>query len=131
MDKEFKRRQIEADVVTVVGVLEIGRVFGKFFVPMPEVLANYSGDFAGGYCFNWFINTTMELSPLSRISENKRNLISAGITLGAVVAVETFHIFGTPQFQDVPAGVLGVIASYGVRKLAQRWVGEQVNDRNQ
>ena len=124
MSKEFRQREIEFRASALVMLAELGRSIGKFVVPMPDFLANNSGDFAAGYLGNWFLNYTLEsVSRFRSISENKRLLISAGVTFGAIAAVETVPIFGTPQLKDIPAGVAGILASYGVRKLAQRWVG--------
>lgn len=109
-----------------VGLGEMARSVGKFFVPMPSFLADNAGDFAGAYALNWVLNATMDLTRLKRIPENRRLIMSANLSLATVVAIETLPIFGTPDLKDIPAGVVGILASIGVRKLAQRWVGEQV-----
>lgn len=94
---------------------------------MHPFLTEHTGDFAGGYIANWFLNASMDLSPrLRKIPERRRVAVSAAISLAVVTAVEVFPIFGSPNLEDIPAGVAGIIASFGVRKLAQRWVGEQV-----
>ncbi len=59
---------------------------------------------------------------LNRIPEKTRVKIGAGIALGVIAAAELLPISGTPDPLDIPAGVLGVLASYGVRRLVQRWV---------
>lgn len=124
---EIQRRNIEFYSAGVVLTAEVVRGMGRFFVDLLPVLDQNVGDFAGGYAANWTINSIMELTPsLNKISEKKRTLISVGLSLATVSAVELFPIFGTPDIADIPAGFLGVLASYGVRRLAQRWVGEQV-----
>lgn len=122
-NKEFARRQLEFYGAMTVGVGEMGRGISKFMIPMPEVLRDYSGDFAAGYLFNWLFNSTMELTPLRRIPENKRLIISAGLTLGVCTAAEVFPLLGTQDLRDIPAAVLGILASYGVRRITQRWIG--------
>lgn len=129
-NKEFQRRQIEFYAMITVGVAEIARDIGQFLVPMPEVLTEHAGDFALGYMVNWFSNTTMELVPalkkIPELPEQKRLKISAGLALATVFTLELLPLIGS-EIADIPAGVLGVLANYGVRRLAQRWVGEQVD----
>ena len=128
IEKEFKRRQIEFYAAATVGATEVIRGLGSFLTPMPTYLAYNAGDFAAGYLINWSALYTMETFPgLKRISEKSRVNIGSGVALGLIAAVELSPIFGTPDLLDIPAGVLGILASYGVRRLAQRWVGEKIN----
>lgn len=125
--EDLKRRNCEFYAMATVQALEIARAFGKFMVPMPEFLAEHSGDFAGGYLANWFLNTQTDNIPFfRRIPEKRRLMINAGISMAIVTAVETYHIFGEPQLEDIPAGVVGIATSIGVRRLSQRWVNRQI-----
>lgn len=126
-NREFQRREYEFCAAMTVQTLEIARAFSKFLVPMPEFLAENSGDFAAGYLANWFLNTQSDKIPcLNRFPQQRRLMVNAGISMAIVSAVEMFPIFGTPQLEDIPAGVIGIIASIGVRKFAQRWVARSI-----
>lgn len=123
----FESRQMEFGFAATVMVAEVVRSFAVHMVPNPPQILWYVGDYAGGHVGTWFLNATMGTTPfLNRLSERTKIKISSGLTLATVLAVETFPLFGTPRVEDIPAGVLGVLGSLGVRKLAQRWVGLQV-----
>lgn len=93
------------------------------------------GDFTDGFAISIIITTGLDLLDLTisripkintlvpRISERWKQGIALGLTTTVVTLVETGVLnVGTPDWADIPMGILGGIAHLGIRALSRKMV---------
>ena len=93
------------------------------------------GDFTDGFAISIITTTALDILDsgvgripkinrlVPRINERWKQYVALGLTTTVVTLVETGILtIGTPDFTDIPAGVLGCVAHLGIRALSGRMV---------